>query len=280
MATAIRDDRGEAFADARPQDTERGRRGSVSRTQLSKVVKRTLDVVIAVALLVVTLPLMVLVVIAIELESPGTPFYRARRVGYRGRPLDVLKFRKMHLGANGLPLTVRGDARLTRVGAIMSRTRIDELPQLWNVVRGQMSLVGPRPEDQLFVDLHPNGYERILQVRPGITGWSQLAFAAESRILDQSDPVRHYVEAILPAKVWLDCKYAERLSLRRDFAVMLWTAAALLMRIEVAVHRETGRLGHRRRPQTARPGFVRVAFWARDRSPQGCAVPSPATPPQ
>jgi lipopolysaccharide/colanic/teichoic acid biosynthesis glycosyltransferase len=277
MATATRDDPGEAIADSPPVDAGRVREASLWRIRLSKAAKRTLDIVIAVGLLVVMLPLLVLVMIAIELESPGTPFYRARRVGYRGRPLDVLKFRKMHIGAGGLPLTVQGDPRLTRVGAIMIRTRIDELPQLWNVVRGQMSLVGPRPEDGLFVNLHPKGYERILQVRPGITGWSQLAFAAESSILDRSDPVRYYVETILPAKVSLDCKYAERPSLRRDFAVMVWTAAALLMRIEVAVHRETGRLGRRRRRQPARPGIVRVASWAPDHPRQGCAVPSPAT---
>jgi lipopolysaccharide/colanic/teichoic acid biosynthesis glycosyltransferase len=222
------------------------------RIRLSKAATRTLDVVVAVGLLVVMLPLLVLVVIAIELESPGTPLYRARRVGYRGRPIDVLKFRKMHPAARGLPLTVEGDNRLTRVGAFMTRTRVDELPQLWNVLRGQMSLVGPRPEDPLFVSLHPSGYARILEVRPGITGWSQLAFAAEPRILDKSDPVGHYIEAILPAKVSLDCKYAERPSVRRDLAVMVWTAAAILMRMEVAVHRETGHLGRRRRPKPAR----------------------------
>ena len=218
---------------------------------MSRALKRTLDVVIAGGLLVVMLPLLVLIVVAIQLESPGLPFYRARRVGFRGRPLDVLKFRKMHADAKGLPLTLNGDVRLTRVGALMASTRIDELPQLWNVLRGQMSLVGPRPEDPRFVSLYPEGYERILQVRPGITGWSQLAFASESSILDQNDPVGHYVEAILPAKVRLDCLYAERSRVRHDLAVMIWTAAMMIGRTQVAVHRETGRLGRRqRRPPT------------------------------
>ena len=157
----------------------------------------------------------------------------------------------------------------------MSRTRIDEFRSVERR-RGQMTS-SDRPETGSSTCTER--LRAILQVRPASRD-GPLAFAAESRILDQSDPVRHYVEAILPAKVWLDCKYAERLSLRRDFAVMLWTAAALLMRIDVAVHRETGRLGHRRRPQPARPGLIRFAYWARNRSPQGCALPSPATPPQ
>lgn len=246
MAAAIRD-RDDVLVDWFATDADLIPAAPRAR-RLGRVVKRTLDIVIAGGLLIVMLPLLVLVLVAIQLESPGMPFYRARRVGYRGRPLDVLKFRKMHADAKGLPLTLDGDARLTRVGALLARTRMDEFPQLWNVVRGQMSLVGPRPEDPRFVGLHPNGYKRILQVRPGITGWSQLAFAAESTILDQSDPVLHYVEAILPAKVRLDCLYAEQARLRNDFAVMIWTAVVLLGRVEVAVHRETGRLRRRQRP--------------------------------
>ena len=222
--------------------------------RLSRATKRGLDMFIALALLIVMAPVLLLVILLIELESPGSPFYRARRIGYRGRPLDVLKFRKMPHDAKGLPLTLAGDARLTRIGAFMTSTRVDELPQLWNVLRGQMSLVGPRPEDPRFVALHAEDYDRVLQVRPGITGWSQLAFAAESTILDQSDPVGHYVDAILPAKVRLDCMYAERPRLRSDIATMAWTVLAMLLNVEVAVNRESGRMRRRRRkpgPATA-----------------------------
>jgi len=236
---AVADPATEAQAAHRPSLAQRCGRGA----------KLGFDVLVAGALLLVMLPVLLLVVVLIQIESPGSPFYRARRVGYRGRPLDVLKFRKMALDAKGLPLTLAGDVRLTRIGAFMARTRIDELPQLWNVVRGQMSLVGPRPEDARFVALHAGSYEEILSVRPGITGWSQLAFAAESRILDQGDPVAHYVDSILPAKVGLDCKYAEHRGMRTDVATMAWTAVAMLSRIEVAVHRESGRLGRRRRKQ-------------------------------
>jgi lipopolysaccharide/colanic/teichoic acid biosynthesis glycosyltransferase len=225
---------------------------------VNRALKRTLDIAIAATLLIVLSPLLALIVVLIQVESPGTPFYRARRAGYRGRPLAVIKFRKMRLDARGLPLTLVGDGRLTRIGAFMARTRIDEIPQLWNVLRGQMSLVGPRPEDPQFVALHEDRYEKILSVRPGITGWSQLAFAAESRILNQADPVGHYVDTILPAKVGLDCKYAERTRVSRDLATLIWTAVAMLSHVEVSVNRGTGRLRRRRRRTASRQATWRA----------------------
>jgi lipopolysaccharide/colanic/teichoic acid biosynthesis glycosyltransferase len=225
--------------------------------RVSRAVKLGLDISIAFVLLVALAPVLLLVILLIELESPGSPFYRARRTGYQGGDLHVLKFRKMPLHTEGLPLTLAGDQRLTRIGAVMTRTRIDELPQLWNVLRGQMSLVGPRPEDPQFVAMHAHAYERILAVRPGITGWSQLAFADESNILDKSDPVAHYVDVFLPAKVRLDCTYAARPRVRSDLATMGWTALAMLMKIQVSVHRETGRMSRRRRaPGTSPAGVV------------------------
>ena len=129
------------------------------------------------------------IALAIKLDSRGPVFYRVRRVGFRGNPLHMLKFRKMHDDAAGGPLTAGGDPRLTRVGAVLTRCRLDELPQLWDVFRGRMSVVGPRPEDPRFVDLHGDAYEHILSVRPGITGLSQLAFAEEANILEAQDIV-------------------------------------------------------------------------------------------
>ncbi|MGI9098768.1 MAG: sugar transferase [Solirubrobacteraceae bacterium] len=214
--------------------------------------KRALDIVVALLLLLLTLPLMLVIVVLLRLEAPGSPFYRARRVGYGGAPLMVLKFRKMPLDAGGPPLTVADDPRLSRLGAVMARTRIDELPQLWNVLCGQMSLVGPRPEDPCFVALQRDGYARVLRVRPGITGWSQLAFAHERRLLSETDPLTDYVERILPAKVYLDRRYAEHARLRHDLAILVWTAIALVTGVEVAVDRRTGRLRRRRAPWRAR----------------------------
>lgn len=229
-----------------------------------RIGKRLFDIAIAGVLLLLTLPVTLVVVLLIRLESRGPAFYRARRAGYRGRPLDVLKFRKMHATAAGGPLTAADDERFTRIGAILARTKLDELPQLINVLLGQMSIVGPRPEDLRFVELHHEAYAEILEVRPGMTGWSQLAFAQESRILDPADPISHYVRAILPQKVKLDASYARRGRLVTDLKILLWTAATLGFGVQVAVDRRTGACRVRRRElrqlqPAAAPGSAEMA---------------------
>ena len=202
-------------------------------------------------LLIAVLPLFLLIAIAIKLDSPGPVFYRVRRVGYRGRTLRMLKFRKMHDDAAGIPLTAHTDERLTRIGKVLARTRLDELPQLWEVLRGRMSIVGPRPEDASFVALHADAYEHILSVRPGITGLSQLAFAEEHKILNEEDLIEDYVHRILPAKICLDTLYANSHRVRTDLVVLRWTLIAVLLRRPVAVHRSTGQLTARRRRQNS-----------------------------
>jgi lipopolysaccharide/colanic/teichoic acid biosynthesis glycosyltransferase len=210
---------------------------------------RLVDVTLALALAVVSLPVALLVAVAIKLDSPGPVFFRCRRVGRSGRPFGMLKFRKMHDGARGPGLTATEDSRFTRVGRVLARSKLDELPQLWNVLRGQMSLVGPRPEDPSFVATRPDDFAPILSVRPGITGLSQLAFANESAILDPDDRVRDYLDRILPQKMGLDCLYACRRTLAMDLRILFWTAVAVGLRREVAVHRGTGRTTLRRRAQ-------------------------------
>jgi lipopolysaccharide/colanic/teichoic acid biosynthesis glycosyltransferase len=213
---------------------------------LSRPTKRLLDVLVAATLLLVLLPLIVAVAVAIRLDSPGPAFFRCRRVGFRGRDFGMLKFRKMRDDANGAALTAPQDDRFTRLGRLLAKTKLDEVPQLWNVLKGEMSLVGPRPEDPSFVALCPEDYRHILEVRPGITGLSQLAFARESEILDPDDRQGHYVSKLLPAKARMDRLYASRRSLGMDIKILLWTAAAVLLRLEVAVHRQSGRLTRRR----------------------------------
>jgi lipopolysaccharide/colanic/teichoic acid biosynthesis glycosyltransferase len=187
-----------------------------------------------------------LVAIAIKIDSPGPVVYRCRRVGQHARDLDVLKFRKMHEDAQGPSLTTSDDVRFTRVGAFLARTKLDELPQLWNVLRGQMSLVGPRPESADFVSLYPSAFSEVLTVRPGITGLAQLAFAKESKILQGEDPVEAYVRKVLPAKLSLDRKYVRDGGLFMDVRILAWTLRAVVMRTDVAVDRRTAKLGTRR----------------------------------
>ena len=214
-------------------------------------VKRAMDIALSASALLLLSPLFAVIALLVVLDSRGPVFFRADRVGFRGRPLRMLKFRKMKTGARGVALTVSGDVRLTRLGAWLVRTKLDELPQLWHVLRGEMSLVGPRPESPEFVARFRADYDVILQVRPGITGYTQLAFAREGAILDPSDPHGHYVQALLPQKVGLDRLYASRVSIRRDVSILVATFMTLVLRQPVAVHRDTAALSLRRRTSNA-----------------------------
>jgi lipopolysaccharide/colanic/teichoic acid biosynthesis glycosyltransferase len=216
-------------------------------SRLSAFGKRVFDVCVAGVVLLLALPLILVVSVLVRVDSPGPVFFRAGRVGRGGRELRMLKFRKMHHNASGAPLTMSEDERFTRVGRMLARTKIDELPQLWHVLRGEMSLIGPRPEDPGFVAERADDYEKILSVRPGVTGLSQIAFAEESEILSTVDPIGHYRTRILPQKIRLDQLYAARPSLRMDLSILFWTLAAVLLRRQVAVHRATGRMNLRRR---------------------------------
>ncbi len=224
----------------------------VSSRQLrrsSRIAKRVLDVVGAGCVLIVLLPLLVVVGTALKVTTRGPLFFRSPRVGFRGERLTMLKFRKMRDGATGAALTTQDDARLTRLGKVLAKTKIDEVPQLWNVLKGEMSLVGPRPEDASFVAGQREAYARILSVKPGVTGLSQLAFAKESEILDAEGAVDDYVRRLLPQKVALDLLYVERGSLLLDLRILAWTAVAVLLRRNISVHRSTGELRLRRRPE-------------------------------
>jgi NDP-mannose synthase len=219
--------------------------------RLDRAVKRSIDILCSLTLLILLAPLCVLVAIAIKLDSPGPVFYRCRRVGYRGREFAMLKFRKMRNDADGSALTAAGDVRFTRIGRVLAATKLDELPQLINVLSGSMSLVGPRPEDPQFVDLYRFEYEAIVSVRPGVTGLCQLAFAKESDVLGSDDPESVYLDRLLPQKVGLDLLYVERRSVLFDFRIVVWTILAVALRRDVAVHRTTGGLSLRRRPVRA-----------------------------
>jgi lipopolysaccharide/colanic/teichoic acid biosynthesis glycosyltransferase len=215
--------------------------------RLDDAARRAIDVIVSAILLLLLLPASVIAMILVKLDSPGPAFYRAQRVGYKGRELRMLKFRKMSEDAAGPKLTSGKDQRLTRIGVWLTRLKLDEIPQLWHVFTGEMSLVGPRPEDPEFVDLMKSDYETILQVRPGITGYSQLAFAEESNILDPDDPLAHYLYRLFPQKLALDKMYAGERSLWLNARILCWTVAAVILRRSVAVNRKTGAMNLRMR---------------------------------
>jgi lipopolysaccharide/colanic/teichoic acid biosynthesis glycosyltransferase len=218
--------------------------GGVRPTELRK---RLFDIALACTLVILIAPLLVVIAIAVKLESRGPILYRSRRAGRRGAEFEMLKFRKMHDGAVGAALTSADDPRFTRIGRVLARTKLDEIPQLFNVLKGEMSIVGPRPEDPGFVKLEPQRFACVGEVRPGMTGLSQLAFARESEILDPLNPMGHYVGAILPQKLALDTLYATRRTTRMDLAIIAWTVFAILGGWDVAVNRMTGKLTRRHR---------------------------------
>lgn len=198
------------------------------------MVKRTFDLAISLLALLLVAPLMVLVALVIKYDSPGPVLFRQERVGRGGRTFLIHKFRTMVVDAatRGPRLTVGNDARITRAGRFLRRSKLDELPQLFDVLAGSMSLVGPRPELPQYVARYPAQLrERVLAVRPGITDPVSLDFADESMLLARAaDPEREYVEVILPRKLSAAAQYAENATLATDLVVIARTLRLLVLR--------------------------------------------------
>ena len=188
------------------------------------MLKRALDLLAAAAGLLLLAPAFLLIALAIKLDSPGPVFFRQERVGLRGRPFRIFKFRTMTVGpaTGGIEVTVAGAARITRVGAALRRTKLDELAQLIDVLRGTMSLVGPRPEVPRYVSHYPPEWrERLLSVRPGITDFASVRYHNENDLLARaSDPEREYIEVILPTKLRYALHYVDNPTLASDLRVL------------------------------------------------------------
>jgi len=199
------------------------------------VLKRMFDLLVSSAGLLVSSPLLLLLALWIKLDSEGSVFYRGVRVGRHGRLFRIFKFRTMVVNAEriGGPSTSDNDPRITRVGRLLRKYKLDELPQLVNVLKGEMSLVGPRPEVQMYVDLYSEEEKAILSIRPGITDWASLWNSDEGAILAGSpDPEKTYQEEIRPRKIRLQLEYVRRRSLGVDLQIMLKTLAVVLSRAE------------------------------------------------
>lgn len=181
---------------------------------------------------VVAFPIVAILAVLVRIDSPGGAFYVADRVGAGARPFRLIKLRTMRADApsRGPGISLRDDARVTRMGRLLRRVRFDELPQLWNVVRGDMLLVGPRPEDPRYVDLDDPLHRRVFMAKPGITGPTQLAYASEADLLDPADPEAHYRRVILPAKLALDARYLANRSASLDLWILAQTLTTALGR--------------------------------------------------
>ena len=206
--------------------------------------KRLFDLLAAGLGLLLLSPLLLLMAIAIKVDTPGPVFFRQARVGRHGVEFRIHKFRTMAQGVDAAEagarasepqLTVGPDPRITRVGALLRRTKLDELAQLIDVLRGRMSLVGPRPEVPRYVSTYPHDLrDKVLSVRPGITDPASLVFRDESALLARAvDPEREYIEVVLPAKLRLSARYVEEATLVGDLRLIVSTFRALCSRSSV-----------------------------------------------
>lgn len=195
------------------------------------ILKRAMDIVISAAALLVLWSVFALIALAIVADDPGPVFYRQVRVGRGGKPFRIFKFRTMVVDADkkGLSITVGRDSRITRVGAFLRKTKLDELAQLLNVLRGEMSFVGPRPEVPRYVDLYTPYQRQVLLVRPGITDYASIAYRNENELLaGAKDPERMYIETVMPAKIELNMKYLREISPLADIRLILQTILAIV----------------------------------------------------
>ena len=203
----------------------------LEQKKLYLITKRAFDIVCSfLGLLILAIP-MIIIALIITLDSPGPPIFKQERLGLHGKPFMIYKFRSMRLDAeeNGPQWADEQDPRCTHFGQILRRTRLDELPQFYNILRGDMSFVGPRPEVADYVDLYTPYQRQVLQVRPGITGLASIRFRNENDLLTASDdPNRTYIEQIMPKKIELDLEYIPHASVFYDIKLIIQTFAVVI----------------------------------------------------
>jgi lipopolysaccharide/colanic/teichoic acid biosynthesis glycosyltransferase len=191
---------------------------------------RVIDSALSLMGLLVLLPFFCIIALLIKLDSPGPVFYKAQRVGKDVKLFRLYKFRTMVANADkqGPGITAVGDNRITPIGRLLRRTKLDELPQLINVLQGEMSLVGPRPEDPRYVALYSPDQRQVLSVRPGITSAASLAYRHEEQLLDGPNWEQHYIQKVMPHKLRMELSYLTERSILTDLGILFQTARALL----------------------------------------------------
>ena len=192
---------------------------------------RLLDIIFSTLGIIILLPLFLIICLIIKADSKGGCFFIQERIGKGGKPFGILKFRTMRCGADADGLLTIGthDRRITRVGSFLRKTKIDELPQLWNVLKGEMSIVGPRPEVEKYVLLYTDEQRRVLSVRPGITDYASIEYVNENEILSQaSDPDRAYIEKVMPHKIKLSMRYLEHYCVSEYLKIIFLTLKKII----------------------------------------------------
>jgi len=197
------------------------------------MLKRTFDIVASAAGLVILLPLLLIVAVLIKIDSSGPALFRQKRIGRNFVPFDLYKFRSMVADAShvGPAITAGHDPRITRIGGVLRKSKIDELPQLLNVLKGDMSIVGPRPEVARYVELFKDDFAVVLTVKPGITDYSSIRYRDEQSVLaSYADPEAGYVNEVLPAKLALSKQYVRDRNLLVDLCTIFRTMYAIVLR--------------------------------------------------
>ena len=209
--------------------------GPLSHPFYSKVIKRILDLLLALLLLIPGLILMIPLAVWVKFDSPGPVIYRAVRGGYHNQPFYICKFRSMVVGADRTGgTTAKNDDRVTRAGRIMRRFKLDELPQLFNIIKGEMSFVGPRPELLLYTNRYTEEQQCIMWVRPGVTDRSSIVYISQDEIVGEEDPVGNFERLILPKKNQLRVEYAKAQSFSLDWQLFWETIAGVFRKAENA----------------------------------------------
>lgn len=192
------------------------------------MLKRSFDIIVSGFALLLLWPLIFLLAILVRLDSSGPSFFAQVRIGRHFRPFRLWKLRSMVYRNSGAEITSGRDARITRIGRFLRGSKLDELPQLWNVFCGDMSFVGPRPEVESFVEQFRDDYEEVLRVRPGITDPASIRYRHEAELLGTvSDPVSHYVQVILPDKIRISKEYVRSQSFGKDIMLIFQTIAVI-----------------------------------------------------
>lgn len=205
-------------------------KSELEKKKISLFIKRIFDIVASIGGLIVLSPMLIIVAICIKLDSKGPVFFKQKRVGKNKEIFEIYKFRTMVTDAEklGKQITVGNDSRITGVGKFIRKCKLDEFPQLINVLKGEMSLVGPRPEVHKYVELYDEYQEQILLVQPGITDYASIEFRNENEILGESDnPEKTYIEDIMPIKIDLNMKYIKNISLIEDIKLIFFTIVAI-----------------------------------------------------
>ncbi len=220
--------------------------GPLSHPFYSKVVKRALDFLLALILLIPGCILMLPLAVWVKLDSPGPVFYRALRGGYHNKPFYIMKFRSMVVDADKTGgCTALNDSRVTRAGKVMRRLKLDELPQLFNIIRGDMSFVGPRPELLLYTTQYTPEQECILWVRPGITDRSSIVYIAQDELVGEENPVENFEKYILPEKNRLRVEYAKSQCFTLDMQLFFETIGGVFGKAKKMAGEKAGRKGSR-----------------------------------